>query len=91
MLDVDGVLALYDDWHDITQWPQVPGTQQRAQRLLARQEDPTTKAGVVGAFCRLYDVRRAMDELLPGVYAPCDNAPGRDTYVGASTTGPAVI
>lgn len=91
MLDVDGVLALYDDWHDITQWPQVPGTQQRAQRLLARQEDPTAKAGVVGAFCRLYDVRRAMDELLPGVYAPCDNAPDRYTYVGGSTTGGAVV
>ena len=30
--------------------------------------DPTLKSGVIGAFCRAYDPRRAVDELLPDVF-----------------------
>lgn len=91
MLDVDGVLALYTDWHDVSQWPQVPGAEKLQQRMVSKQEDPTIKKGAVGAFCRLYDVRRAMDELIPGEYEPCGNAPDRYTYTGGSTTGGAVV
>ena len=46
---------------------------------------------MVGAFCRTYDIYRAMADLLPGVYEPVDNSPDRYTFVGGSTTGGAVI
>ena len=46
---------------------------------------------MVGAFCRTYDVYRAMSELIPGMYEPVDSMPGRYTYLGGSTTGGAVI
>ena len=91
LLSADGLLAQYRDWRDITEWPQVPGTQQAQQRLAARQGDPTTKPGVVGAFCRVYNVYRAMDELLPGMYEPVDGSPDRYTFTGGSTTGGAVV
>ena len=86
----DGVLGLYKDWHDVSEWPQVPGTQETHKRLAAKQGDPAAKNGVVGAFCRSYDIYRAMDELLPGTYTPCD-IEGRYTYAGGSTTGGAVV
>ena len=81
------------DWHDVTAWPQVPGTsyENTYKKLATKQGDPETKDGIVGAFCRVYDVLRAMDELVPGIYAPVDNDPNRYTYLGGSTAGGAVI
>ena len=87
---VEGLLKTYADWHDITQWPQVPGSFSYA-KLAVRQGDPLTKPGIVGAFCRKFDIFRAIDELLPGIYTPCDNDPNRFTYTLGSTTGGAVI
>lgn len=89
-VSADGLLARYADWRDVTQWPQVPGSFSYA-KLAVKQGDPLTKAGIVGAFCRKYDVFRAMEELLPGIYAPCDTDPNRFTYTLGSTTGGAVV
>lgn len=89
-IGVDTLLKTYTDWHDITQWPQVPGSFSYA-KLAVKQGDPTAKEGIVGAFCRKYDVFRAIEELLPGIYAPCDTDPNRFTYTLGSTTGGAVI
>lgn len=86
----DGLLNTYSDWHDMTQWPALPGKTQFT-KLAVKQGDPEGKNGVVGAFCRTYDVYRAIDELLPNVYEAVDNMPGRYTYAGGSTTGGAVI
>lgn len=91
ILDVDGMLALYNNWRDVNEWPQVPGVQQSHTRLIAKQGEPTSKPGIVGAFCRVYDVLSALDAFLPGVYEPCADSPGRYTYTGGSTTGGAVI
>ena len=90
LLSADGVLGLYANWRDMTTWPALPG-QQVFTKLAVKQGDPEAKNGVVGAFCRTYDIYRAMDELLPGIYEPVDNMPGRYTYIGGSTTGGAVL
>lgn len=90
MLSVDGLLATYADWRDYTSWPAVPGATAPA-RLAARQGDPTAKNGVVGAFCRIYDIESAMETFLPGIYDPVDTMPGRFTFTGGSTTGGAVL
>jgi len=91
LVSADGVLGSYADWHNTEEWPQVPGKQPSLPSLAKKQGDPVAKAGIVGAFCRTYDVYRAMEELLPGVYGPVDNTPDRYTYTGGSTTGGAVI
>lgn len=91
LLSVDGMLALYENgWQDIRCWPQVPGASP-VTKLAAKQGDPTEKQGIVGAFCRVYDIRSAMDTFLPGVYVPCDNAEDRFTFAGGSTAGGAVL
>lgn len=90
LLSADGVLAMYANWRDMTLWPALPG-QAQFTRLAVKQGDPEAKSGVVGAFCRTYDIYRAMDELLPGIYEAVDTMPGRYTFVGGSTTGGAVL
>ena len=87
---LDGVLAMYGDWRDVSQWPQVPGTEAVEKRRLAKQEDPTGKRGVIGAFCRTYSITQAMEKFLPGVYEETDTT-GRYTYTGGSTVGGAVV
>lgn len=89
LLSVDGVLGLYADWRDVSSWPTHPGATPTA-RLAAKQGDPETKPGIVGAFCRIYDIPAAMDAFLPGVYAETD-IPGRYTFCEGSTTGGAVL
>ena len=87
---LDGLLGMYGDWRNVAEWPQVPGSDAIERRRLARQEDPTTKKGLVGAFCRTYSITTAMDKFIPGMYEPTD-VPGRYTYSGGSTTGGAVV
>jgi len=91
LLSADGLLATYKDWRDVTAWPQVPGAAVNPQRLAAKQGDPEAKHGIVGAFCRVYDIYRAMTELLPGIYEPVESMPNRFTFTGGSTTGGAVV
>ncbi|MDT8715459.1 virulence-associated protein E [Clostridium sp. 19966] len=89
-IDVDGVLKMYTDWRNISEWSEVPGAQASHVRLAAKQGNPTEKPGVVGAFCRTYDVYRAIDTFLPGIYETCD-IEDRFTFVGGSTVGGAII
>lgn len=86
----EGLLATYQDWQDVSSWPALIG-QKAFTKLAVKQGDPEAKNGVVGAFCRTYDVYRAMEELLPGIYEPVDAMPDRYTYLEGSTTGGAVI
>lgn len=90
-LSADGTLSLYKDWHNVQEWTQVPGVQQTHVKLAAKQSNPVEKTGVIGAFCKNYDVHRAMEVFLPGVYIPCDDCSGRYSFSGGSTTGGAVI
>ena len=90
MLDPDAVLGEYSDWHNVTEWPVAQGQEVKIRNATAKQEDPETKSGIVGAFCRCYDIQRAMDDLIPGVYAPTDY-PDRFTYANGSTFGGAQV
>lgn len=87
---LDGILAMYGNWRDISQWPQVPGSETAEKKMLAKQADPLQKKGIIGAFCRTYGITEAMDKFLPGIYEET-SVNGRYTYTGGSTTGGAVV
>lgn len=53
-----------------------------------RAEDPREKKGLVGAFCRAYDIPNAITGYLPQVYTSAGR--GRYTHAGSSTHGGAV-
>jgi len=90
MLDGKAVLNMYADWRDVTTWPEVPDAQKHHLTLLKQQENPLEKEGMVGAFCRRFNIYQAIDEFLPGVYEPCD-IPDRLTFVGGSTAAGAIV
>lgn len=90
-LDADGVLKMYGDWHNIEEWPEVPCATNVQVRLATKQGNPLEKKGIVGAFCRQYDIHTAIETFLPGVYTPTDDGSGRYTFVEGSTVGGAVI
>lgn len=90
MLDGTAILNMYVDWKDVTSWPEVPDAQKLHQNMLKKQENPLEKEGMVGAFCRRFNIYQAIDEFLPGVYEPCDVA-DRLTFIGGSTTAGAIV
>lgn len=90
-LQADSVLRMYKNWRDINEWPIVPGQAKEDHLKLAqKQGEPTEKPGVVGAFCKTYNIIEAIDKFIPNSYEPTD-IPDRYTYVGGSTAGGAVI
>ena len=89
LLSKDGILGLYRDWKDIKEWPEVPGAAKIRDRSAKKQGDPLEKQGVVGAFCRCYDIVTAMELFIPGTYDSCGN--DRFTYTEGSTVGGAVL
>jgi len=88
-LSADGVLSMYQDWRDIKEWVEIPGIEKRIERNLKRQQDPTEKNGIIGAFCRVYDVPAVIGKYLPDIYEPCEG--GRYTYAAGSTSAGAVL
>ncbi len=90
MLDGAAILNMYDNWKDISTWPEVPDAQKLHQNMLKKQENPLEKEGMVGVFCRRFNIYQAIDEFLPGTYEPCDVA-DRLTFIGGSTTAGAIV
>ncbi len=90
-LDADGLLASYVNWRNVDEWPKAASEQQAHIRLAAKQGNPTEKTGVVGSFCKIYNIYQAMETFLPGIYEPCADMEGRYTYTGGSTVGGAVV
>lgn len=90
LLSADFLLGTYADWRNVQSWPVAEGFDP-VKKLAAKQGDPLSKTGVVGAFCKVYDIYKAIEELLPGVYTPTDNGDGRYTFTGGSTSGGAVV
>lgn len=94
LVEPDALLREYDPadpdgWKDSSRWP--IGRQERevVAHEATHQGDPETKPGMVGLFCRTYDVPMAMETFLPGVYEEAGE--GRYTFVGGSTSGGAVL
>lgn len=89
-VDPDAILATYVDWRDASLWPTTQPVEERMRHTAQKQEDPTEKRGIIGAFCRAHSIHNVLETMLSEVYQPSvdDN---RYTYVGGSTTGGLVI
>ena len=89
-LDPDEVLNTYADWRDASLWPTTQPVEERIRHTAGKQEDPTEKRGIIGAFCRAHTITDVLDTLLKDIYHPSMEG-NRYTYVGGSTTGGLVI
>ena len=88
-LSADYVLSLYNNWHDVTEWPAASTHVDAIQSQLSKQEDPAEKSGIVGVFCRAYTIQEAIDTFLPDVYI--DAGEGRYTYAMGSTAAGVIV
>lgn len=84
-LDPDEVLNSYKDWKDPLEWPYSERESASYNRLADKQGDPHEKPGLVGAFCRAYDIQDVIEHFLSDVYERYDDT--RFTYIGGSTAG----
>ena len=83
-VDVGAVLGEYRNWRDASEWPLSSREAGITARVGKTQEDPTTKGGVIGAFCRTYSISEAINAYLPDVYEPTTE--GRYSYKEGSTS-----
>jgi len=89
-LDPDEVLSRYEDWTDASYWPESSRQSVRISTLIKKQEDPLSKSGIIGAFCRAYTIQEAIERYIPDVYVPTGKE-NRYTYAEGSTTGGVVV
>ncbi|MDC4239649.1 virulence-associated E family protein [Clostridium tertium] len=90
-LNPDEVLERYPfGWQDVSYWPESSRARAKLNKALSKQEDPLTKKGIIGAFCRTYSITESIEEFLSDIYVSgSDNT--RYTYSEGSTTGGVVI
>lgn len=97
LLDPDELLSQFEDdvgdWRD---WTLLPFSKERGKKRPTtgkKAEDPRTKKGVIGAFCRAYSVEDAIAEYLPDVYVLGDenSTKPRYTYVHGSSSNGAIV
>lgn len=87
-VDVDAVLGEYADWTDHKSWPH-RGEGDNVYNADELPTPPDEKAGIVGDFCRTYDVPAAIEKFgLP--YVRTEN-PDRWTYTSGSRPEGAIV
>lgn len=88
---VDRYLGMYADWRDTTQWPTSSRQSEVVKHSVRQQQDPLSKDGLIGAFCRTYfPITEAIHTFLSDVYAPSATE-GRYDYIPADSNAGVVI
>lgn len=88
-IDPDEILNAYTDWTDSSAWPTSSSTIEKVREASKKQEDPEIKRGIVGAFCRTYDIHQTIEKFLSDEYVSAGE--GRYTYIKGSAAAGVVI
>ena len=87
LLDANQVLEDFDkDWRDFSNLP-FSAERQQAYRRSPKSEDPLSKRGIIGAFCRAYSVDEVIEKFIPEVYQPGDQSGSNPRYTYAQGEG----
>ncbi len=89
-LNPDKYLAKLSDWRDCSLWPTSSRQSEIIRHSIRLQQDPLTKDGAVGAFCRAYSIEDAIKTFLSDVYEPSAMA-GRYDYIPADSSAGVVF
>jgi putative DNA primase/helicase len=90
LLDPARILAEYEDWTDVLSWAAHEPLSDKHRAEIAKQENPRGKKGVVGAFCRAYDIHEAIEHHISDKYESTGYN-NRYTYVEGTTMGGLVV
>ncbi|MDY4798670.1 MAG: virulence-associated E family protein [Bullifex sp.] len=89
-LDPDAYLGAHPEWRDCSLLPTSGRESTVREKAGKQQEDPLSKKGVVGAFCRTYTIGDVMERFLSDVYAP-SAAEGRYDFIRGEGTAGVVV
>lgn len=90
VLKFEKVLKRYRDWQDASQWPVSIKVGGQVKRAMKKQGDPLEKGGIVGAFCRTYDIENAIDNFLNDIYEKSETEE-RYSYINGSTANGLIV
>lgn len=90
-VNADEILDSYIDWKDSSLWPTADKQIDRIRDAAEKQQDPTAKKGIIGAFCRTYTLTEAIEKFLTDEYTPVDGDNSRWTYKKGSTTAGLIV
>lgn len=88
-LSADEVLSSYINWQDVTEWPMASDENDEISLSAKKQENPLEKKGIVGLFCRAYDINEAIEAFLSDEYVEAGE--GRYTYLKGTTAAGLVV
>lgn len=94
LLDVDEFLGRHPNWTDVSTLPrQEHEKHAHGADPHKKFEDPRDKPGVIGAFCRAYDIESAIAEFIPDIYTPGDSSGSdiRYTYAPGSAYNGVIV
>ena len=89
-IDPDEILNSYPDWRDSSFWPESSRVVNERHKLAEKQGDPTSKPGVIGAFCRTYTIHDVIEKFLSKTYQATED-PNRYSYFDGTTAGGLVV
>lgn len=89
-LCADEILATYRDWQDSSEWPVSEKVNSILQKGILKQGDPLEKPGVIGAYCRTYNIHEVIEQVLGDVYEATDFE-NRYTYKEGSTAAGLIV
>lgn len=89
-LNADEILATYHDWQDSSEWPVSEKVDRILQKGILKQGDPLEKPGVIGAYCRTYNIHEVIEQVLGDVYEATD-VENRYTYKEGSTAAGLIV
>jgi putative DNA primase/helicase len=95
LLDPDEVLEAWpDNWRDYTRLPQSTRFNDVPHEQGRKVQDPRTKRGLIGAWCRAHTISELIEENWPDRYSPGDpttDGTVRYSYVPGSTTNGVLV
>ncbi len=89
-LDADEILDSHADWKDPSQWPRAERDTEKVHTAIKKQADPETKDGIVGVFCRTYNIIDVIETFLDDVYEPTKDK-DRYTFKNGTTSAGLLI
>lgn len=90
LLNPDDYLKQLTDWKDISSYPVSSRQSTLNNHQIKNVQDPTTKDGIIGAFCKTYSIEDVIDKFLPNIYKP-SHIVGRYDYIPADSTAGVII
>ena len=83
-------LDAYPDWRNCSKLPISSKEKEVKTHDGKKQEDPLTKDGIVGVFCRTYTIQDTISKFLSDIYAP-SAMEGRYDYIPGEGTAGVVV